>query len=613
MHVIATAGHVDHGKSTLVKALTGVDPDRHAEEKRRGLTISLGYAWTHLGDNDQINADPVVAFVDVPGHERFLSTTLAGLGPVSAVMFVVAADEGWRRQSTEHLAAIDALGLSSGLLVITRSDLAAPAAALSEAREHLAKTSFANVPAVSVSAVTGAGLGMLRAALSSVVEALPTPVTTGRVRLWIDRSFTIRGAGTVVTGTLGAGQISVGDQLAKGSQTIGVRGLQSLGVDRLEVEAVARVAVNLRNTPVGEIRPGDTLTTPGAWPAVEVLDGRCLCPDPQNLATHLIAHLGTAATPVRLRALGVTMVRLTFGHALPIEPGDRIILRDPGRQEIVATVIVLDVDPPELSRRGSAGEREVALLQLESSNPSEILAKQLTRRGAARRDDLAKLGIPTLDTNSVVDLGSWLIAPEVWATWQQDLRDVVKARVSAKPLDPFPDIGAAGHLARIPNLQLTEAAAEAAGFISHNGRLYDPSNQTPDLGPAEQGVQHLERFLATNPFQAPTQSQLTAWGLGSRELAAAAHAGRILRLTANVVLLKDAVLQVHRILASLPQPFTASAARQALHTTRRVAIPLLEYLDQTGVTTRSGAGERVITSNVHSKDIQRQRGSQLDA
>ena len=201
MYVVATAGHVDHGKSTLVRALTGTDPDRLEEEKRRGLSIRLGYCWTHLdGAGD-------VAFVDVPGHERFLTTTLAGVGPVPVALFVVAADDPWMPQAAEHLAALDALGVRHGLLVVTRSDLTDPAPALARARGELSRTSLADIPGVVCSGRTGAGLGDLRAALASVLREVPPPDPTADVRLWVDREFHVRGTGTVVTGTLPAGTL----------------------------------------------------------------------------------------------------------------------------------------------------------------------------------------------------------------------------------------------------------------------------------------------------------------------------------------------------------------------------------------------------------------------
>jgi selenocysteine-specific elongation factor len=248
MYVVATAGHVDHGKSTLVRALTGMEPDRWAEERRRGMTIDLGYAWMTLASGEKL------AFVDVPGHERFVPNMLAGLGPVPAVMFVVAADGGWMPQSAEHLAAVDALGVRHGLLVVTRADLADPGPASRQALAEIGKTSLGRVEAISVSAVTGRGLDELRAALSRLLAELrgqargsagQSGSAVDPVRLWIDRSFTIRGAGTVVTGTLPAGTVRNGQELllTPSSQPVRVRGLQALGEPLDQVGGVARVAL----------------------------------------------------------------------------------------------------------------------------------------------------------------------------------------------------------------------------------------------------------------------------------------------------------------------------------------------------------------------------------
>jgi selenocysteine-specific elongation factor len=261
MHVVATAGHVDHGKSTLVRALTGMEPDRWAEEHRRGMTIDLGFAWTALPSGQQ------VAFVDVPGHERFVANMLAGVGGVPAVLFVVAADEGWMPQSAEHLDALDALGVREGVLAVTRSDLADPAPALARATKEIAGTSLGAVQSVAVSGRTGAGLAGLRAALDRLVGRLPASDGAADVRLWIDRAFTVRGAGTVVTGTLGAGLLRVGDELllAPAMRAVRVRGLQTLGQPVEEVTGVSRVAVNLRGVSTGDLRRGDALLTPGRW------------------------------------------------------------------------------------------------------------------------------------------------------------------------------------------------------------------------------------------------------------------------------------------------------------------------------------------------------------
>ncbi|WP_207400325.1 GTP-binding protein, partial [Actinomadura fibrosa] len=358
MHVIATAGHVDHGKSTLVRALTGMEPDRLEEERRRGLTIELGFAWTepagrHGGDR--------LAFVDVPGHERLVATMLAGVGPVPAVMFVVAADQGWQRQSEEHLAVLDALGVRHGLLAVTRADLADAATAAKvrgDALDRIAATSLGEVAAVTVSGATGDGMDDLRAALERLAGALPPPDLAADVRLWVDRVFTVQGRGTVVTGTLGAGTIRVGDRLAPaaGGDPFRVRGLQSLKEDRDEAAAVARVAVNLHGGSA-EVRRGDALLVPGRWLGTDVIDVRLRGDAAHDLPGRLMLHVGTASVPVRVRPLGDDTARLTLGRALPLRVGDVALLRDPGRHRVPAGITVLDVRPEPFARRGAAAAR----------------------------------------------------------------------------------------------------------------------------------------------------------------------------------------------------------------------------------------------------------------
>ncbi|SDU81349.1 selenocysteine-specific elongation factor [Microlunatus sagamiharensis] len=590
MHVVATAGHVDHGKSTLVRALTGMEPDRFAEEKRRGMTIDLGYAWTRVSEGA---ASTDLAFVDVPGHERFIASMLAGLGPAPAVMFVVAADEGWRRQSEEHLAAVDALGLTTGLLVVTRSDLADPAAATAEARARIARSSLGDVPAVAVSGATGAGLPRLRQALLDLVATLPTPRTDGRVRLWVDRAFTIRGAGTVVTGTLGGGTLRVGDTLALGGRTVSVRGLQSLGSDATAVPAVARVAVNLRGVDVDQVGRGDALLSPGAWSTTDLLDVRVRPHDPDagatDLPAELVAHLGTAAVPVRLRPLDGEMVRLTLHHPLAVEPGDRLVLRDPGRHAVAAGAVVLDTAPPALSRRGAAAARARDLAH--ADDHAAVLADRVRRAGAVRAADLATEGVPTTDPSRVRTVGDWLVDPPTWERWAADLATAVDAQAARTPLDPRLTADAARRHLGLPDRSLLAPLAEAAGLAYAEGRVGRPGADR-DLGPAEAGMARLEAHLAAAPFAAPERPELEAWGLGVAELAAAERVGRVVRLAPDMVLLPDGPARAMRVLAALPQPFTTSEARLALATTRRVAIPLLEHLDRRGWTVRQDAGHR---------------------
>ncbi|MDQ2959217.1 MAG: selenocysteine-specific translation elongation factor, partial [Actinomycetota bacterium] len=369
MRVLATAGHVDHGKSTLVRALTGMEPDRWAEERRRGMTIDLGFAWTRLATGES------VAFVDVPGHQRFVANMLAGVGPVPAMLLVIAADQGWCRQTSEHLDAIDALRIEHGLLAVTRADLASAeqvAAVIADARSRLASSSLGNVEALAVSGTTGQGIGELRDGIERLVAGMPAPVTDGRVRLWVDRAFTVKGAGTVVTGTLGAGRLDIGDELSLNGKPFTVRGLQALGDPADWVEAVARVAVNLRGLDRDQIGRGDCLLSPDAWLLNDRWDVR-LDPMLAEPAGDLVLHFGSASIPVRARLLGGEYARLSLARPVPAEIGDRAVLRDPGQQSVVGGVLVLDPDPPALTRRGAAADRAVELASPASTGlPAQV-------------------------------------------------------------------------------------------------------------------------------------------------------------------------------------------------------------------------------------------------
>ena len=565
MHVVATAGHVDHGKSTLVRGLTGMEPDRWAEERRRGMTIDLGYAWTTLGSGE------VLGFVDVPGHQRFIGNMLAGLGPSPAVLFVVAADGGWERQSGEHLAAVDALGLRHGLLAVTRSDLADPGPAAREALGRLRASSLGEVRYVTVSGATGAGVPELREALGGLVRGLPAPTVDGPVRLWVDRAFTVRGSGTVVTGTLGAGTLRVGDELVLRGRPVRVRGLQSLGQPHGQVPAVARVAVNLRGVDLDEVGRGDTLQTPGAYRGTATLDVRVSAPD---LTGELVLHVGSTAVAARVRPLGGDVVRLTLHHPLPLRAGDRALLRDPGRQLVAAGVQVLDADPPVLRRRGAAVARAEAL-----GDRVPDLLDEVSRRGVVRRSELAALGV-TGDAEGLQEHGDWLVTPELWQHWSAALTKSVDA---ADALSGGVPTETARQAAGVPDPQLLAAVARELGLVQEQGRWRRPG--AVSLGPAEPAVVALEARLTADPMDAPEGAELLAAGLGPRELAAAERAGRLLRL-GDVVLLPDGPARAMRVIAGLSQPFTLSQARQALGTTRRVAVPLLEHLDRRGWTQR---------------------------
>jgi selenocysteine-specific elongation factor len=298
-HVVATAGHVDHGKSTLVRALTGMEPDRWEEERRRGLTIDLGFVWTTLPSGRE------VAFVDVPGHGRFIRNALAGLATVPMVCFVVAADEGWSAQSSDHRDAIAALGIRHGLIVVTKADRAPDlvAATIERAHSEFAHTGLRDAPAVAVSAVQGTGLDNFKQVLDDVLAKAPAPDASGRLRLWIDRSFNVSGAGKVVTGTLVAGTLTKGDRLVLVGQgqephDVIIRGLESRDAPADVLYPMNRAAVNLRNVPAEDIRRGQALIAPDTWFMATTVDVRRIGGAALNEApAQVTVHVGTAAVP----------------------------------------------------------------------------------------------------------------------------------------------------------------------------------------------------------------------------------------------------------------------------------------------------------------------------
>lgn len=675
--VVATAGHVDHGKSTLVRALTGIEPDRWDEEKRRGLTIDLGFAWARLPSGRE------VSFVDVPGHERFLGNMLAGVGPAPIVLFVVAADEGWMPQSDDHRDAIAALGIQRGLLVVTRADLARDSVpeVVARSRTELAGTGLADVEAVAVSGKTGEGLDALREALDRVLGEAPVPDTGARVRMWIDRAFSISGAGTVVTGTLGAGVLRPDDTLVlageKAHETVTVRGLQSHDAAQDAVAPVTRAAVNLRGIAADDLGRGDVLLTPGAWTLTDTVDvRRTTGEDFDDAPRELAVHVGTAAVQARLRPLGTEHARLTLARPLPLTVGDRMLLRSTGSRAVRAGVQVLDVDPPELARRGDGRRRAETLAGMSAAGD---LAHEVRRRGAVPVAVLTTLGLAVPGEGyaddvggtdrreggpSAADAGSrslpdgvvrvrdMLVDAERLEVWSKTLTAAVEADRTADPLSPgltgkaavdrigLPDLGggsgadrSAGHgaadrvtggrrasadsmggdgqqAARATSALLTAVVRES-GLVVEAGRIRT-ADAVRSMGAAESAIQELEKAWARSPFRAPEARDLDRLKLGPREIAAAEKQGRLIRLggldarggagvrggTAgqgdSILVGPKAPAQAMRVLSELTQPFTTSQARQALDTTRRTVIPLLEHLDSRGWTRRLDAGHREV-------------------
>ncbi|MBW0014470.1 SelB C-terminal domain-containing protein [Mycobacterium sp.] len=563
MFVLATAGHVDHGKSTLVHRLTGMWPDRLAEERRRGLSIDLGFAWTEV-------AGRRIAFVDVPGHERFVANMLAGVGPVPAVMFVVAASEGWMPQSEEHLAALDALEVRHALLVISKADLADPGTAMKQARERFATTSLADPPVV-----LGTDLQRVRTELVALTDRLPPPDRDADVRLWVDRCFTVRGAGTVVTGTLPAGTIRLGDELEHAGRRVTVRGLESLGRKATEACAVSRVALNLRGVDHRHVGRGDTIRTPGAWRDTAEID--VALRSAGMLHRRLVLHIGSAAVPVDVRPLGESAARLRLGRPLPLRVGDAGLLRDPGEHRIAAGIEVLDVRPPPMRRRGAARARAAELASGRARPPD-----------CARIDELRAVGLPPLGER----VGEWVVDPQWWAARRADAVARVTAWAADHDVAAGMPLEALRQQVEVPAAELMPALLEGTGLRVIDGLVRPPGATLPAR--VDTAVRTVEKRLAADPFRAPEADELAELGLGTRELAAAARAGRLTRITDGVVLGPDALDRAAEILARLPQPFTVSDARRALRTTRRVAVPLLEQLDARRATRRGGDGTRIV-------------------
>ncbi|RDI34577.1 selenocysteine-specific translation elongation factor [Lentzea flaviverrucosa] len=586
MPVIVTAGHVDHGKSALVRALTGREPDRWEQERARGMSIGLGFVWTRLPSGAE------VSFVDVPGHRRLVATMLAGAAPAPAVLFAVAADEGWSAQSAEHLAALDALGTGRGVLVVTKSDRADPRPAAAEAQRALAGTSLSGIPVFAVSAVTGAGLPELRAGLDAVVAGQDEAADdSADVRLWVDRSFTVTGAGTVVTATLASGSLRLDDRLrcARTGLLLRVRGLQVCERPVAVARPVRRVAVNLAGGRV-DVRRGDALLAPPeAWRPVDEFDV-LWCGDPPRPQA-LTVHFGTAAVSVRVRALGPGVARLRTACAVPVRPGDRLLLRDPGGAGPPVGAVVVDVRPAELTRRGAGPRRGAELLALagEQVDLPGMAVDLLRRSGFLREEDFRVAGLPV--TGQPV-AGGRHADPSTWESLAGRVPDEVAGWCAERPLARGMPLPVLADRLSVPSAEITRELVRAAGLSAEDGVVVGRA-ALPDA--VEKGLAAITESLRQNPFRAPEAHDLARAGLGAAELASAVRAGRLLQLAPGVVVLPGADRPAAEVLRGIGDPFTVSQARQAWDTTRRTAVPLLELLDREGVTRRRPDGARELS------------------
>jgi selenocysteine-specific elongation factor len=615
LQVVATAGHVDHGKSSLIVRLTGIDPDRWAEEKRRGLTIDLGFAWCTLPSGREIG------FVDVPGHERFVRNMLAGVGPVRLVLFVVAADEGWKPQSEEHLAILDVLGTTGGLVALTKRDLVDADTLRQRERqvaERLAGTVLEGVSIVPCSSSTGEGLEDLRIALDAMVGAAPPPDDRGRPRIHIDRSFTIRGAGTVVTGTLTGGPLSVGGevQLHPSGSLARVRSLQTHRRAVQVARPVSRVAANLAGVPKGDVERGDVLTRPGQWRPTSLIEARIV---PVRSLGHALTprgayklYSGSSETDSRLRFYDTSELkpseagyaRIRLARPIVVEVGDRFVLREAGRRETVAGGVVLDQEPP--ARPGLApGDR---LARREGSRGDDLSSLIVSERGAVRAADIPILtGSPTIAIKGATRVGAWWVTDDVFQSLATAARTTLSRYHQEHPLRPGLDaadvrralLDAAPALASALEQGLAAsmiARLQGAGELARDGTTLRLAEHRVTLGEREEEANRLISAVREAEPTPPTIRDLERAGFPRELVEATCATLHLVRVSPDLVVTPEFAKRaqsVARAEAARPEGITVSRFRELLGTTRKYALPLLEWLDSRGVTRRDGDVRRL--------------------
>ncbi|MDP9330233.1 MAG: selenocysteine-specific translation elongation factor [Actinomycetota bacterium] len=604
LRVVATAGHVDHGKSSLIIRLTGIDPDRFAEEKRRGLTIDLGYAWCTLPSGREIG------FVDVPGHERFIRNMLAGVGPVRLVLFVVAADEGWKPQSEEHLQILDILGSVGGVIALTKRDLVDERALKTisdDIRERIRGTTLAGSPIVAVSARTGEGIDELRLALDSMIAEAPLP-PEAPARLFVDRVFTIKGAGTVVTGTLVGDCLAVSEevQLYPSGRLARIRSLQTHKQSEDRACPVTRVAANLVGVEREELERGDVLGPPATLRATQVFEAVLR---PVRGVEHPITargayqvHAGAAEADATVRILGQpsvapdgeAFVRIRTSRPLVLEVFDRFVLREAGRGETVGGGEVLDIEPPARARDAHLR------LSARAAASREDLPRLLTmERGAVSVDDAAMLTGTT--TPAPLTLGGLFVREDVPGAAESALTQALAAHHLEHPLDEGADlafaraavVAALKPIGAPTDLTLADTLLDdfvTRGIVVRTGAaLRLPAHRvTLDASTPE-----IERLLAVvgggREATPPSLEELRSGGFDRDAIEAAARAGLVVRVPPDLVFLPSFIAKAQEaIAAASASGITVSAFREQLGTTRKYAVPLLEWFDQRGITRRTG-------------------------
>ncbi len=626
MHVIGTAGHVDHGKSTLVKALTGIDPDRLKEEKIRQMTIDLGFAWLTLPNGEE------VGIVDVPGHIDFIKNMLAGVGSIDAVLFVVAADEGVMPQTREHLAILDLLGVSHGIVALTKTDLVDEewlALVEEDVREALRATTLANAPILPVSATTGQGISALLDALADLLARTPPRPDRGRPRLPIDRVFTVTGFGTVVTGTLLDGCLHVGQEVEILPQGLRarVRGLQTHKRQREMAVPGSRVAVNLSGVEKDQIRRGDVLTLPDLFRATTLVDVQLhVLQD----AGHPLRHndqvdffVGAAEVPARVRVLGQDEIppgqtgwaQLALSRPVVTARGDRFIVRWPSPSITVGGGQVINPYPRRKYRRF---RQEIldSLRLMASGEPSTIVRAVIARWGPlpvghiveqsglgqeevlSAVEDLLRseqVVIPERDGNVHPDL--WVFTVEQWENTLARLRQILQTYHQENPLRlvmPREEVrsrlvGRRPWPQRLFNA-LVEAAARAGWLIEEEAGLRLSDHRLRFTPQQEEAISRLLDRFRGQPYAPPTFQEAVE-EVGEEVVLALVERGDLVRVSENILFLRptfEEMLARVQDFIRREGSITVAQARDLFGSSRKYVLPFLEYLDAQHITRRVG-------------------------
>ncbi len=617
MYVVGTAGHVDHGKSTLVKALTGIDPDRLREEKERGLTIDLGFAWLTLPSGCE------VSIVDVPGHERFIKNMLAGVGGIDLALLVVAADESVMPQTREHLAILDLLEVKRGIAVITKRDLVDDdllGLAQLEVEELIEDTTLAGSPLVAVSAATGEGLPELLGAIDHALDETPPRKDVGRPRLAVDRSFSISGFGTVVTGTLVDGSLQVGQEvlLARSRKRGRIRGLQTHREKLDEARPGTRVAVNLSGVATDDIERGEVLTTPGWLRSTRAFDARvhllrdALHAMRHNLPVTLHAHTTEVAAKVRLLDRDVlepgdeAWAQVWLEEPAPLVRGDRFVLRS--SEATLGGGAVVDVDAKRHRRRHAGtlarldtlaeGSPTAQLVSaLEAGEPADVAT--LARRTNASVGDTEALAQQATDEGSAVVLGqsvtgsSLLYTASGWARQSGRAQQALAAFHLQYPLRqgmPREELRSRLGLTGTTAQAVLAHLATVGTIVDESGTVRLPEHEVAVPAEQQTAMDAYVAALAKDPFPASAPS------IAADLLALLAEQGRVVRAPDGVVLEAASYREIEgKIVEHMRAAGRATLAdvRDLLGTSRKYAQALLEHLDEEKITRRVG-DERVL-------------------